>query len=201
MDPRAKYEFGSPWITGTKVHSLRLFPIPGLVVVQSLSCVQRFVTPWTAACQASLSFTISLSVLKLMPIESVVPSNHLVLCRPLFFLPSIVPRIRVSSNKLVLRIRWPKYWSFSFTISPSSEHPGLISFRMDWLDLLAVQETFKNLLQHHSSKASILQCSGFFIVQLSHPFMTTGKTIALTRWTFVGKVSLLFNMLSVCMYF
>ena len=125
------------------------------------------------------------------------PSNHLILCRPLLLLPSISPSIRVFSNDSALRIRWPKYWSFSFNISPSNEHPGLISFRMDWLDLLAVQGTLKSLLQHHSLKASILQCSAFFIVQLSHPYMTTGKTIALTRWTFVGKVmSLLFNMLS-----
>ena len=125
------------------------------------------------------------------------PSNHLILCHPLRFLPSIFTSIRVFSNESALRIRWPKYWSFSFNISPSNEHPGLISFRMDWLDLLAVQGTLKSLLQHHSSKASILQCSAFFIVQLSHPYMTTGKTIALTRWTFVGKVmSLLFNILS-----
>ena len=126
------------------------------------------------------------------------PSSHLIVCHhPLLLLPSIFPNIRVFSNESVLRIRWPKYWSFSFNVSPSSEHPGLISFRVDWLDLLAVQGTLKNLLQHHSSKASILRCSAFFIVQLSHPYMTTGKTIALTRWTFVGKVmSLLFNMLS-----
>ena len=125
------------------------------------------------------------------------PSNHLILCRPLLLLPSVFPSIRVFSNESVLRIRWPKYWSFSFSISPSNENPGLISFRMDWLDLLAVQGTLKSLLQCHSSRASILQCSEFFIVQLSHPYMTTGKTIALTRWTFVGKVmSLLFNMLS-----
>ena len=131
-----------------------------------------------------------------MSIESVMPSNHLVPCRPLL-LPSVFPSIRVFSNELVLRIRWPKYWSFSFSISPSNEHPGLISFRMDWLDLLAVQRTLKSLLQHHSSKASILLCSAFFIVQLSHPYMTTGKKIALTRWTFVDKVvALLFNMLS-----
>ena len=130
-------------------------------------------------------------------IESVMPSNYLILCHPLILLPSIFPSIRVFSNESVLHIRWPKYWSFSFSISPSNEHPGLISFRMDWLDLLAVWGTLKSLLQHHSSKASILQCSAFFIVQLSHPYMTTGKTIALTRWTFVGKVmSLLFNMLS-----
>ena len=125
------------------------------------------------------------------------PSNHLILCQPLLLLPSVFPSIRGFSNESALCIRWPKYWSFSFNISPSNEHPGLISFRMDWLDLLAVQETLKSLLQHHSSKASILQCSAFFTVQLSHPDMTTGKTIALTRWTFVGKVmSLLFNMLS-----
>ena len=132
-----------------------------------------------------------------MSIESVTPSNHLILCRPLLLLPSIFPSIRVFSNESALCIRWPKYWSFSFNISPSNKHPGLISFRMDWLDLLAVQGTLKSLLQNHSSKASILQHSAFFIVQLSHPYMTSGKTIALTRWTFVGKVmSLLFNMLS-----
>ena len=132
-----------------------------------------------------------------MSIESVMPSNHLILCRPLLLLPSVFPRIRVFSNGSALRIRWPKYWCFIFTISPSNEHPGLISFSMDWLDLLAVQGTLKSLLQHHSSKASVLQCSYFFIVQLSHPYMTTGKTIALTTQTFVGKVtSLLFNKLS-----
>ena len=159
--------------------------------VQSLSSVWLFVIPWTATHQASLSITNSRSLLKLMSIESVMPSNYLILCHPLFP-PSIFPSIRVFSNQLVLRIRWPKYWSFSF-ISPSNEHSGLISFRMDWCDLLAVQGT----LQHQSWKASILQCSVFFIVQLSHPYMTTGKTIALTRRTFVGKVmSLLFNMLS-----
>ena len=132
-----------------------------------------------------------------MSIESVMPSNHLILCHPLLLLPSIFSSIRVFSNELALHIRWPKYWSFSFNISPSGEHPGLISFRMDWLDLLAVQGTLKSLLQHHSSKESILRCLAFFIVQLSHPYMTTGKTIALTRRTFFGKVtSLLFNMLS-----
>ena len=131
-----------------------------------------------------------------MSIESVMPSNHLILCQPLFLLPSIFPSIRVFSNESALRIRWPKYRSFSSNIRPSNEHPGLIFFRMDWLDLLAVQETLKSLLQHHSSKASILLHSAFFIVQLSHPYMTTGKSIALTRWTLVGKVSLLFNMLS-----
>ena len=132
-----------------------------------------------------------------MSIESVMPPSHLILCRPLLLLPPILPSIRVFSNESALRIRWPKYWSFSFSVSPSSEHPGLISFRMDRLDLLALQGTLRSLLQHHSSKASILRCSAFFIVQLSHPYMTAGKTIALTRWTFVGKVmSLLFNMLS-----
>ena len=162
-----------------------------------LSCVQYFVTPWTAAHQASLPNTNTWSLLKLMSIESVMPPNHLILCYPLLHLPSFFPSIRVFSNESALRIRWPKYWSFSFNISPSSEHPGLISFRMDWLDLLAVQGTLKSLLQHHSSKASVLLCSAFFIVQLSHPYMTTGKTIALTRRTFVGKImSLLFNMLS-----
>ena len=143
-------------------------------------------TSWTAACQASLSITNPRSSPKLMCIESVMPSSHLILCRPLLLLPSIFPRIRVFSNESALRIRWPKYWSFSFNTSPSNEHPGLISFRMDWLDLLAVQGTLKSLLQHRSSKASILRHSAFFIVQLSHPYMTTGKTIALTRWTFVG---------------
>ena len=147
--------------------------------------------------QASLSITNSQSLLKLMPIESVMPSNHLILCHLLLLLPSTFPIIRVFSNESVLCIRWPKYWSFSFSISPSNEHSGLISFRMDWLDRLAVQGTVKGLLQHHSSKASILQCSSFFIVQLSHPYITIGKTVALTRWTFVGKVmSLFFNMLS-----
>ena len=164
--------------------------------VQSLSCVRLFVTPWTTARQASLSITSSRNPPKSMSIESVMPSNHLILCH-LLFLPSISPSIRVFPNESALPIRWPKYWSFSFSISPSNGHPGLVSFRMDWLDLLAVQGTLKNLLQHHSSKASILQCSAFFTVQLSHPYMTTGKTIALTRWTFVDKVmSLLFNMLS-----
>ena len=147
--------------------------------------------------QASLSITSSRSLPKLMSIESVMPSNHLILCCPLLFQTSIFPGIRVFSNESALSIRWPNYWIFSLSISPSNEHPGLISFRMDWLDLLAVQWTLKTLLQHHSSKASILWCSAFFIVQLSHPYMTTGKTVALTRWTFVGKVmSLLLNMLS-----
>ena len=165
--------------------------------IQSLSRVRLFVTPWTAARQASLSITNSQSLLKLMSIESVMPSNYQILCHPRLLLPSIYPSIRVFSNESVLRIRWPKYWSFSFSISPSNEHSGLISFRMGWLDLLAVQGTLKSLLQHHSSKASILQRSAFFTVQLSHPYMTTEKTIALTRWTFVGKVMpLLLNMLS-----
>ena len=165
--------------------------------VQSLSCVQLFATPWTAARQASLSITNSRSLLKLMSVESVMPSNHLILCHPLLLPPSMFPRIRVFSKKSVLCIRRPKYWSFGFSISPSNEYSGLISFRMDWLDLLAVQGTLKSLLQHHSSKASILQCSAFLLVQLSYPYVTPGKTIALTRQTFVGKVmSLLFNMLS-----
>ena len=165
--------------------------------VQSLSRVPLFVTPWTAACQASLSINNSRSPPKPMSIVLVMPSNHLILCCPLLLLPSIFPSIRVFSKESALCIRWPKYWSFSFNISPSSEHPGLISFRMEWLDLLAVQGTLKSLPQYHSSKASILQRSAFFIVQLSHPYMTTGKTIALTRWTFVGKVmSLHLNMLS-----
>ena len=165
---------------------------------QSLSHVRLFVTPWISARQASLSITNSRSLLKLISIESVMPSSHLILCRPFLLLPPIPPNIRVFSNELNLRMRWPKYWSFSFSISPSNEYSGLISFRMDWLDLLAVQRTLKSLLQHHSSKASIFQRSAFFTVQLSHPYMTTGKTIALTRWTFAGKVimSLLFNMLS-----
>ena len=145
-------------------------------------------TPWTPALQASLFINNSKSLLKLMSILSVMPSNHLILCHPLLLLPSIFPSIRVFSSESVLCIRWTKYWSFSFNISPSNEHPELISFRMDWLDLLAVQGTLKSLLQHHSSKASILWCSVFFIVQLLYPYMTTGKTIALTRWTFVGKV-------------
>ena len=163
--------------------------------VQSLSSVRLFATPGTAAHQASLSVTNSRSLPKLMSIESVMPSNHIIPCHPLL-LPSIFPNIRVFSNESALYIRWPKYWRFSLNISPSNEHPGLISFRLDWLDLLAVQGTLKSL-QHHSLKASILLCSAFFIVQLSHPYVTTGKTIALTRRDFVDKVmSLLFNMLS-----
>ena len=153
-------------------------------------------TPWAAARQASLSITISRSLLKLKSIKLVMPSDHLIFCHPLLP-PSIFPSIRVLSNESVLHIRWPKYWSLSFSISLSNEYSWLISFRIDWLDLLAVQGTLKSLLQHQSSKASVLQCSAFFMVQLSHPYVTTGKTIALTRWTFVGKVMpLLFNMLS-----
>ena len=164
--------------------------------LQSLSHVQLFVIPWIIAHQPSLSITNSQSLLRLMSIESVMPSSHLILCHPLLLLPSIPPSIRVFSNVSALCIRWPEYWSFSF-ISPSNEQPGLISFRLDWLDLLAVQGTLKSLLQDYTSKASILWHSAFFIVQLSHPYMTTGKTIALTRPTFVDKVmSLLFNMLS-----
>ena len=163
--------------------------------VQSLSGVGLFATPWTAARQASLSFTNSRNLLKLISIALAMPSNHLILCHPLLLPPSIFPSIKVFSSESVLRIRWPKYWSFS--ISPSNEYTGLISFRMDWLDPLAVQGILKSLLQHHSSKASILLGSTFFKVQLSHPYMTTGKIIALTRLTFVGKgMSLLFNILS-----
>ena len=167
--------------------------------VQSLSHVRLFTTPWIAARQASLSITNSRSSFKLMSIESVMPSedSHLILCRPLLLLPPHSPSIRVFSNVSTLHMRWSKYWSFSHSISPSKEIPGLISFGMDWLDLLAVQGTLKSLLQHHSSKASILRPSAFFTVQLSHPYMTTGKTIALTRQIFVGKVlSLLLNILS-----
>ena len=168
--------------------------------VQLLSCVLLFATQWTAARQASLSITNSQSLLQLMSIELMMPSNHLILCRPVILLPSVFPSIREKhhfSSESVLHIRWPKYWNFSFSISPSNKYSGLISFRMDWLDLLAAQGTLKSLLQHHTSKASILQHSSFFIVQVSHPYMTTGKTIALTRRTFVSKVmSLLFNMLS-----
>ena len=154
-------------------------------------------TPWTAACQGSLSITNSQNLLKLMSIESVMRSNDLILCHPILFPPSIFPSITVFSSESVLCIRWPKDWSFSFSISPSNEYSGLISFRIDWLDLLAVQETLKSVFHCHSSKSSVLQCSAFFMVQLSHAYMTTGKTIAMTRQTFVGKVmSLLFNMLS-----
>ena len=175
-----------------------------LVSSVQLSCsvLSDSLRPHELQHQASLSITNSRSSPKPMSIELVMPSNHLILCCPLLLLPSIFPSIRVFSNESALRIRWPKYWSFRFNISFSKEYPGLISFRMDWLDLLAVQGTLGSLLQHHSSKASILWCSAFFTVQLSHPYVTTGKTIALTRWTFVDKVmSLLFNMLSLCCFF
>ena len=161
-----------------------------MIGLVQFSLVWLFETPWTAAHQASLSITNSLSLPKLMSIELVMPSSHFILCRPLLLLPSIFASIRVFSNESVLCIRWPKYWSFSFSISPSNEYSGLISFRMDWLDFLAVYGTLKSLVQYHSSKASILQCSAFFIVQLSHPYMTTGKTIVLTRRTFVGMIAL-----------
>ena len=177
------------WICSTSYHQFSS--------VQSLSCVQLFATLWIATRQASLSITNSRSSLKLMSIVSMMPSSHLILCHPLLLLPSIPPSIRVFSNESTVCMRWPKYWSFTFSIIPSKEIPGLISFRMDWLALLAVHGTLKSLLQHHSSKASILQGSAFFTVQLSHPYMTPGKTIVLTRRTFVGKVmSLLLNMLS-----
>ena len=170
-------------------------PLPVFSSVQSLSYVWLFLTPWTATRQASLSITSFQSLPKPMSIESVMPSNHPIICHPILLLPSIFSSIRVFSNESALCIRWPKYWSFSFNISPSNEQLGLVSFRMDWLDLLAVQRTLKSLLQQHSSKASILWRSAFFTVQLSHPYMITQKTIALTRWNFVGKVmSLLLNM-------
>ena len=170
--------------------------------VQSLSRVRLFVTSWTATHQASPSITNSRSLLKLTSIESLRPSNHLIVCHPVLLLPSIFPSIRVFSNESVLHIRWPNYWSFSFSISPFNEYSGLISYRMDWLVLLEMPGTLRSLFKYHSSKASVLQCSAFFIVQLSHPYMTTGKTIALTRQTFVGKVmSLLFNMLSRLQFF
>ena len=169
---------------------------PQFSSVQSLSHVRLFATPWIAARQASMSITNSRSSLRFTSIESVMPSSHLILGHPLLLLPPIPPSIRVFCNESTLCMRWPKYWSFSFNIIPSKEHPGLISFRVDWLDLLAVQGILKSLLQHHSSKASILWLSAFFTVQLSHPYMTTGKIIALTRQTFVGKVmSLLLNIL------
>ena len=165
-----------------------------VVVVQLLSCVQLFVTSWTAAGQVSLSFSSTQSLLKLISIEMVMPSNHLILCGPLLLLSLIFPRIRVFSNKSVLHIRWPRYWSFYFSISPSNEYSGLISFKTYWFDIFPVQGTLKSLFQNHSWKASILQCSAFFMVQLSNPYMTTGKTLALTIQTFVSKViSLFFN--------
>ena len=180
-----------------KLQDCEFYIISIIVVFQLLSHVQLLVTPWTTACQASLSFTISWSFLRLSSIELVMPSNHLIHCHPLLLLLSIFPSFRVFSYELAPRIRWPKYWSFSFSISPSSEYSGLISFRIDWFDLLAVQITLKRLLQHHNSKASVLHCSAFFMVQLSHLYMTTGKTIALTIWTFVSKMKyLIFNKLS-----
>ena len=199
--PACKLALCSPKLPSWRVPLSRLhentISIPLFIsAVQLLSRVRHFATPWIAARQASLSITNSRSPLKLMSIESVMPSSHLILCHPLLLLPSIPPSIRVFSNELTHRMRWPKYWSFSFSISPPNEHSGLISFRMDWLDLLAVQGTLKSLLQHHTSKASSPLCSAFFTVQLSHPYMTTGKTIALTRWTFGKVTSLLFNMLS-----
>ena len=167
------------------------------IVVQSFSHVWLFATPWTAACQVSLSFTISWSLLKFMSIELVMSPNHFILCHLLLSLPSIFPSIRVFSNEMALRIRWPKYWSFSFSISSSNDYSGLISFRIDWFDRLPVWGTLKSLLQHNSSKASVLQRPPLFMAQLLHPYMTTGKSIALTRWTSVGKImSLLFNLLS-----
>ena len=189
---------GKPFTSDSSLYSIAtpsgFCSTPQFGSVQSLSHVRLFATHGPQhARPPSLSISNSWSLLSLMSIVLVMPSNHLILCHPLLLSPSIFLSIRVFSNESVLHIRWPKYWSFSFSISPSNEHSGLISFRMDWLDLLVVQETLKSLLQHHSSKASILWCSAFFIVQLSHPYMTTGKTIALTRWTFVGKVmSLLF---------
>ena len=182
--------------SGPKLHCCYFLIMQTFSSVQSFSRVRLFATPWTSACQASLSITNSQNSLKLTSIESVMPSSHLILCCSLFLLSPIPPSIRIFSNESTLHMRWPKYWSFNFSIIPSKEHPGLISFRMDWLDLLAVQGTRKSLLQHHSSRASILRHSAFFTVQLSHPYMTTGKAIALTRRTFVGKVmSLVFNML------
>ena len=168
------------------------------VVAGLLSCVWLFATPWNAAHQASPSFTtISQSLCKHMSIASVMPSSHLIICCPLLLLPSIFPSIRVFSNELALPIRWPKYWSFSLSISPSNEYSGLISYRIDWFDLFAAQGTLKSLLQHHNSKASVFWCSAFFMAQLSHPYMTTWKIIALTLWTYVGKMmSLLFSMVS-----
>ena len=185
---------GSKWLYS--VFSVLKADLPSVQLSSGTHSCPNFMTPWTAACQASLSLTNSQSLLKHVSIKSVMASNHLILWRPLILPPSIFPSIRGSSNESVLHIRWPKYWSFSFTISPSSEYSGLIFFRIDWLNLLAVQRTLKSLLQYHSSKISVLRHSAFFIVNW-HPYMTTGKAIALTRWTFVGKViSLLFNMLS-----
>ena len=188
---------GHDWATNTSTFRTAFIYLKMFSSVQLLSQVRLFATPWITALQASLSIINSESLLKLMSIESEMPSSHLILCCPLLLLFPIPPSIRVFSNESTIPMRWPNYWSFSFSISPSSEYPGLISFRMDWLDLLAVQGTLKSLLQYHSSKASILRCSAFFTVQLSHPYTTTGKTIALTRRTFIGKVmSLLYKMLS-----
>ena len=178
-------------IIGAQAQAVLLRANAAVVVVQSLTRVRSSVIPWTTAPQASLSVTNSQSLLKLMSIKSVMPSNHLILCHPLLLLPSILPTIRVFSNDSALHIRWLKYWSFSFSISPSNEYSGLISFRIDWFDILALQGTLKSLLQQHSIKASILCCSAFFIVQLSHPYTTTGETIALTRRNFVSNVSAL----------
>ena len=189
MTPVPAFQICEWYLAGIQQHDRITF-----VVVQSLGHIWLFVTPWTAAHQASLSFTISWNLLKLMSIESVMPSNHLVLYRSLLLLPSIFPRIRVFSNEQALHIRWPKYLSLSLSISLSKEYSGLVSFRIDWFDLLAVQGTLKSLLQYHSSKASILWCSAFFMVQLSHPYMITGKIRPLTRQIFISKVmSLLFN--------
>ena len=187
----------APYLIFNYIINRLYYTILCIVIVQLLSCVQLFATPWTAACQASLSFTISQSLLKLMSIELMMPSRHLILSCRLLPLPSIFPRIRVLFGESALHIRWPKYWRFSFSISSSNEYSGLISFRMDWFDSLAVQGTLKSLLQHHKLNAAILQLSAFFMAQLSHPYMTTGKTIALTIRTFVSKViSLLCNTLS-----
>ena len=185
------YFSSSAWLIS---HSMTISRSTQIRSDQSLSRVRLFATPWITARKASLSITNPWSSLRLTSIESVMPSSHLILCRPLLLLPPIPPSIRVFSNELTLCMRWPKYWSFSFTIIPSKEIPGLISFRMDWLDLRAVQGTLKSLLQHHSSKASTLWLSVFFTVQLSHPYMTTGKTIALTRWAFFGKIVSLFSI-------
>ena len=182
LDQEQRFYILTPSLWGVRISTFEFgWGYKHFCSVQSLSCIQLFATPWTAACQASLSITDFQSLLKLMSIELVMSSNHLILYFPLLLLPSIFPSIRVFSSKSVLCIRWLKYWSFSFNTYPSSEYSGLISFRMDWFDLLAVQGTLKSLLQHHSSKASILQRSAFFMVQISHPYMTTGKTIALTR--------------------
>ena len=196
LDQEQKFYILTPSLWGVRISTFEFGQgYKHFSSVQSLSCIQLFATIWTAACQASLSITDSQSLLKLMSIELVMSSNHLILYFPLLLLPSIFPSIRVFSNESVLHIRWPKYWHFSFNISPSNEYSWLISFRMDWLGLLAVQGTLKSLLQHHSSKASILWSSAFFIVQLSHPYMTTGKTIDWTRWTFVDKVM---SLLLIC---